>query len=316
MSKHEETERLSRQYDASFRGDEAYRDSLPDPQNEGIGATPGVLVPIAQAGVSNVRLPLRVKSRGGAAVPVEARVEATVSLAGGRKGINMSRLMRIFYEFHEQTFTPELLEEILFRYKREIGSTRGRLKVSFGYPIEKASLRSGETGIQYYDCAFEGFVDDLDRFRKVMHFDFVYSSACPCASDLTEHAAESRGVAGIPHSQRSKARILAEVRAGEEVFLEDLRDHAENALKTEVQVIVRREDEQAFAEMNAAYVKFVEDAVRLLHEQIDGDARIRDFEVACAHLESLHAHDAVAVVHKGVRDGFRGDFDHFRDLIC
>ena len=35
--------------------------------------------------------------------------------------------------------------------------------------------------------------------------------------------------------------------------------------------MVRREDEQAFAEMNGAKVKFVEDAARLVYEQLEED---------------------------------------------
>jgi GTP cyclohydrolase IB len=77
------------------------------------------------------------------------------------------------------------------------------------------------------------------------------------------------------------------------------------ALKTETQVIVKREDEQAFAELNGAYQKFVEDAARLLYDELNEDERIRDFVVRCAHLESLHSHDAVSRICKGVPNGLR-----------
>jgi GTP cyclohydrolase I len=80
--------------------------------------------------------------------------------------------------------------------------------------------------------------------------------------------------------------------------------------------MVRREDEQAFAELNGAYIKFVEDAARLLYHELNGDARIRDFQVACAHLESLHSHDAVSVICKGVPGGFTADFMDFSQLVC
>ena len=79
-------------------------------------------------------------------------------------------------------------------------------------------------------------------------------------------------------------------------------------------MIVRRTDEQAFAELNGANVKFVEDAARLLHAELAADGRIADFQAACVHLESLHSHDAVAVVCKGVPGGFRGDFGDFGSL--
>ena len=179
----------------------------------------------------------------------------------------------------------------------------------------KTSLRSGLTGWQYYPVSYEGILDEKEIFHKRIHFDFVYSSACPCSSDLAEHARSLRQVYSIPHSQRSTARISVELEPQSHLFVEDLQVLALEALKTETQVMVKREDEQAFAELNGAYPKFVEDAARLLFEQLDGDARIRDFQVACAHLESLHSHDAVAVIHKGISGGFNGHIDDFSALI-
>ena len=63
-------------------------------------------------------------------------------------------------------------------------------------------------------------------------------------------------------------------------------------------------------------MKFVEDAARLLYEQLDKDERIVDFQIACAHLESLHSHDAVSVINKGVNGGFKSEIDDFKSLIC
>jgi GTP cyclohydrolase I len=100
------------------------------------------------------------------------------------------------------------------------------------------------------------------------------------------------------------------------LHIEDMQALLEAALQTETQVMVKREDEQAFAEMNGAHVKFVEDAARLVFEQLDADDRILDFQVALNHLESLHSHDAVAVICKGVRGGFDGSFRDFASLKC
>lgn len=247
---------------------------------------------------------------------LETSVTGTVSLAADKKGINMSRIMRVFYEFEDRAFTPELLEEILRSYKQSLGSSRARLKLSFSYPIKKKSLRSGLEGWQYYDCSYEGILDDLDQLRRRIHFDFVYSSACPCSAELSEHAREHRGLKPVPHSQRSKARVSVEIRKGQFLTIESLQRLCLKALVTETQVMVKREDEQAFAEQNGERLKFVEDAARLLYEQLDAEPRIHDFQVACAHLESLHSHDAVAVINKGVDGGFPGTIDDFGALIC
>jgi len=293
-----------------------YRQSLPDTQNRDASEILGANVPIMQVGISNFRLPLRFMTSGGEPLCLETSVTGTVSLGADRKGINMSRIMRVFYEFKDRVFTPELLEEILMAYKEQIGSSRARLKLGFRYPILKKSLRSELEGFQYYDVAYEGILDDLGRFRKLMHFDFVYSSACPCASDLSEHSRETRGQYAIAHSQRSKARLSMEIRPGKTVNIEDMQIACDRALLTETQVMVRREDEQAFAELNGDQTKFVEDAARLLYEAVDADPRISDFQIACAHFESLHSHDAVAVINKGVDHGFSGHIDDFGSLLC
>ncbi len=311
-----EQTRLRRQYPKDFEVTEAYRATLPDQQNQGTEAIQGAPVPIMQVGVSGFRMPLTFLTADGERRELEARVTGTVSLSGDAKGINMSRLMRTCYHFGERLWELELLEEILHAYKEQVGSSRARLRLDFQYPMRQRSLRSGLEGWQYYQSAYEGFLDDLNRFRKRLHFDFVYSSACPCSADLADHAEAQRQVYSIPHSQRSKARVSAEVRSGERLTLEDLQAHCLRALQTETQVMVRREDEQAFAELNGAHVKFVEDAARLVYEQLDADARIKDFQVACAHLESLHSHDAVAVINKGIPGGFEGDYADFSDLVC
>ena len=64
-------------------------------------------------------------------------------------------------------------------------------------------------------------------------------------------------------------------------------------------VMVKREDEQAVAELNAANPIFVEDAARLFAEQMQNTPWIGDFRVVASHQESLHSHDAVSVLTEG-----------------
>jgi GTP cyclohydrolase I len=206
--------------------------------------------------------------------------------------------------------------KILKAYLRKVVTKDARLKIAFSYPMIRDSLRTGLKGWQFYDVAFEGVMTRDGRYRRFIHFDFVYSSACPCSAELTEHARDKRGAYGVPHSQRSKARIILEEVEGKKIWIEDVHALCLEALQTETQVMVKREDEQAFAELNGAYLKFVEDAARLLYLAFDKDKRIADFRIACSHLESLHSHDAVSVICKGVKGGFTADFMDFGSLVC
>ncbi len=306
---------LMQTYDAGFKVSKAYRDSLPD-MNDATDAIQGANVPIQQVGISNFRLPLTYSVKGGDPITIETRVTGSVSLEADLKGINMSRIMRTFYDYKGRAFSLDRLKTILNSYRRKVDSFDARIRLDFSYPIVQKSLRSENWGYQYYKVALEGVMDREGTFRKFIHFDYIYSSACPCSAELAEHARDTRGVYSIPHSQRSKARVSVQVAEGKKLAIEDLQKHCLKALATETQVIVKREDEQAFAEMNGAGIKFVEDAARLVYEQLAGDQRIKDFQVACSHLESLHSHDAVSVICRGVPGGFKADFMDFQSLVC
>jgi GTP cyclohydrolase I len=308
--------KIKRAYDRKFRSGAAYRASMPDMMEVAHEAIHGANVPIQQVGIHNFKLPLKYRTKGGKILTLETSVTGTVSLEAELKGINMSRIMRSFYEHKDGVTTGEWMGRILKSYLRNVQSKDARLKINFSYPMLRPSLRSGLAGYQFYTVAFEGVMTRDGRYRRFIHFDFVYSSACPCSAELSEHARDVRGTYTVPHSQRSKARITLEEAEGRKIWIEDVHALCLKALQTETQVMVKREDEQAFAELNGAYLKFVEDAARLLYKVFDADRRIRDFRIACSHLESLHSHDAVSVICKGVRDGFTADYMDFGSLLC
>ena len=308
--------RIQRAYNKKFAVTPRYRATLPDMMEAAHDAIQGAHVPIQQVGVHNFKLPLKYRTKVGKILMLESSITGTVSLEADLKGINMSRIVRSFYDHKDAVFTGEWLGRILCAYLKNVKSKDARLKVSFSYPMLQRSLRSGLDGYQFYNVAFEGVMTRDGSYRRFIHFDFVYSSACPCSAELSEHARDTRGVYTVPHSQRSKARITLEEAPGKKIWVEDVQTLCARALSTETQVMVKREDEQAFAELNGAHLKFVEDAARLLYREFDGDKRIRDFRIACSHLESLHSHDAVSVICKGVKGGFVADYMDFGSLVC
>ena len=282
-----------RAFDAEYKPTKEDIETFPDLQNGPSSLIQGAPVAIQQVGIHNFRLPLKYKKRDGGDIELETKVTGTVSLAAHKKGINMSRIMRSFYKFKDDIVFGKL-DEILLKYKDDLESFDAKIGLHFSYPILLPSLRSDNAGYQYYKCTLEGHIDDTGNFRKYLHFDFVYSSACPCSYELAEYARKYRNKATVSHSQRSVARLSIEF--DEVVWIEDLQEMCAKALNTETQVVVKREDEMAFAELNGSYLKFVEDAARLLYEQLIEDKRIKDFRVICSHQESLHSHDAVSVI--------------------
>ncbi len=289
---------LSREYQADFEVDEDYKCTLPDLQNGPTSLIRGAQRQIQHVGISNFRLPINYHTRDGNDITLETSVTGTVSLEADKKGINMSRIMRSFYKHAEKTFSFEVMEAALADYKADLGSFDARIQMRFRYPMKIPSLRSGLEGYQYYDIAMEK-VEIGGQPLKIMHLDYVYSSTCPCSLELSEHARQYRGQLATPHSQRSVARISVVSRPIQKLWFEDLIDMARRAVPTETQVMVKREDEQAFAELNAANPIFVEDAARLFCHELQQDERVGDFRVIASHQESLHSHDAVSILTEG-----------------
>lgn len=289
---------LTREYDADFKVDAAYKAAMPDLQNGPASLIVGARTRIEHVGISNFRLPLRLRRRGGGDVTVDASVTGTVSLEAEAKGINMSRIMRSFYGHAERAFSFNVMEAALDDYKSDLGAFDARIQMRFAYPEKVKSLRSNLEGWQYYDISLE-LVETVGVRFQIIHLDYVYSSTCPCSLELAEHARMTRGRLATPHSQRSVARISVVVEEGECLWFEDLIEMARAAVPTETQVMVKREDEQAFAELNAANPIFVEDAVRAFAQRLMADPRVGDFRIVASHQESLHSHDAVAVLTEG-----------------
>ncbi len=289
---------LSREYPEGFHADAAYKATLPDLQNGPSALIRGANRGIQHVGISNFRLPISYHTRDNGDLTLETSVTGTVSLDADKKGINMSRIMRSFYVHAEKTFSFNVIEAALDDYKSDLESFDARINMRVSFPMKVNSLRSGLSGYQYYDIALE--LVEIDGVRRsIMHLDYVYSSTCPCSLELSEHARRERGQLATPHSQRSVARISVEVKDGKCLWYEDLIDMCRRAVPTETQVMVKREDEQAFAELNAANPIFVEDAARLFAEQLQADPRIGDYRVLASHQESLHSHDAVSVLTEG-----------------
>lgn len=289
---------LSRAYPEDFAADEAYRAGLPDLQNGPASLIVGARAQIQHVGISNFRLPIRFHSRGASDLTLETSVTGTVSLEAEKKGINMSRIMRSFYAHAERTFSFDVIAHALDDYKSHLDSFDARIQMRFSFPMKVKSLRSGLEGYQYYDIALE-LVDKGGVRRKFIHLDFVYSSTCPCSLELSEHARMTRSQLATPHSQRSVARVSVELRPCGTLWFEDLVEICRRAVPTETQVMVKREDEQAFAELNAANPIFVEDAARSFAAELLADPRVGDFRVVASHQESLHSHDAVSVLTEG-----------------
>ena len=107
-----------RKYDSEYKPTKDDIETFPDLQNGPSSLIQGSSVEIQQVGIHNFRLPLKYKTRDNGNIELETKVTGTVSLEAHKKGINMSRIMRSFYEFKDDTFSIDKLKEIYLLIKK------------------------------------------------------------------------------------------------------------------------------------------------------------------------------------------------------
>ena len=211
----------------------------------------------------------------------------------------MSRIMRTFYRHAEATFSFEVIKAALDDYKADLDSFDARIQMRLKYPAKVESLRSGLTGYQYYDIAME--LLDIWRGRAQDHaFRLCLFLDLPLfAGTFRTCAPDARSAGHTAFAAVGGADIGVVDDADDCLWFEDMIELCRRAVPTETQVMVKREDEQAFAELNAANPIFVEDAARLFAAGLLAEPRVGDFRVMANHQESLHSHDAVSILTHG-----------------
>jgi GTP cyclohydrolase I len=283
-------------------------------------------------GMNEIEVPVRIEGSDGELIQSTAIVTAFVNLKDPKeKGIHMSRLyLHLDQAFRDRPVSPALLRQILssFLESHEGLSDRALVRVDFDYVVRRPALVSDNEGWRRYPLSMIGIMEGQE-FSLEMGLEVLYSSTCPCSAALARQLIQEQferdfepgqsldfdqvkawlgseeGIVATPHSQRSAAELRVRLLPSFRMFpIVELIDLVEAALQTPVQATVKREDEQAFALLNGQNLMFCEDAGRRIKVALNSDERILDFWARCTHYESLHPHNAVSVVTKGVDGGF------------
>lgn len=270
-------------------------------------------IAINQVGIERFRLPVTFKHYDGTMMTHDCEASMFVYLQAGKTGVNMSRFCTILQEeAGKQSVDANFIKTILHRYRKDLRDfdtedliPESFLKLKLNYPLKQKSLKSDNWGWQYYEVELEGY-ENKDTTEASLTVKYEYSSTCPCSLSMSKQyekdyaqgkTDEGSGIAAA-HSQRSIATVKTKFDLSSDYSIEALVSLLRTALPTETQVMVKRVDEQAFAILNGENPMFVEHATRRLAAVLNKDQRIIDWEAKVEHIESLHSHNAVAVIRK------------------
>jgi GTP cyclohydrolase IB len=249
-------------------------------------------VAIKQAGVSDLRYPIVVLDKDQGEQKTVARLTMSVSLPDEDKGTHMSRFIEVLNQFRDEV-TMRTLPAILHSLRERLGAKSARIEVHFTYFLERAAPVTSARALMDYECKFIGETNcETDDF--VLGVTVPVTTLCPCSKEMSIEE-------GGAHNQRGYVTIdvrSARTEGGqpELVWIEELIAVAEASASAPVYPLLKRPDEKYVTDLAYRNPVFVEDLVRNVAKRLQSDHRIAWFTTRAVNHESIHNHNAFAVV--------------------
>ncbi|CAK7065087.1 MAG: GTP cyclohydrolase FolE2 [Desulfovibrio sp.] len=238
---------------------------------------------IDTVGVKGLKLPLLVSDRSRGTQHTTGLVDLGVDLPAEFKGTHMSRFVEALEGWNEE-LSFKTLKTLLEDIKTRLAARKAYARFSFPYFIRKTAPVSGASGLMAYDCCIIGELVDA-KPEMLLEVTVPVMTVCPCSKAISEEGA---------HSQRAEIRFSLRMNAF--FWIEECVDMAERAGSSPVYPVLKREDEKFVTEAAFAKPMFVEDVVREVARQLDEHPVITRYRVEVESFESIHGHNAFAVM--------------------
>ncbi|MCK9583518.1 MAG: GTP cyclohydrolase FolE2 [Candidatus Cloacimonetes bacterium] len=242
---------------------------------------------IDKVGIKGLRYPIVVEDRKNQIQHTVADLNIYVELPHHMRGTHMSRFVEILHHYHQEALIGNL-EPFLRELKASLKAEAAYIDIAFPYFLSKQAPVSKIASILAYDCVFSACLKD--EYELLIGVTVPVTTLCPCSKEISEAGA---------HNQRSKITIKVSYTGF--VWLDELIELAEATASCEIYSLLKRVDEKYVTEKAYANPKFVEDIVREITLKLESDERITGFFVESENAESIHLHNAYAMISRPVK---------------
>jgi len=247
-------------------------------------------IPIDKVGIKQIKYPISVKDKQNETQHTVADINMYVSLPKEFKGTHMSRFVEVLNKYKREIQIHNV-KEILLYIKEKLYANEAHLEIAFPYFIEKKAPISSAKGLMDYKCYVKGSIDERDDIDIILGVTVPVTTLCPCSKEISRFGA---------HNQRSE--VTLHVRMAEFIWIEEIISLVEKSGSCEIFSLLKREDEKYITEKAFENPTFVEDVVRQITEKLSKDSRIVWFTVESENFESIHNHNAYALIEQDFRD--------------
>jgi GTP cyclohydrolase IB len=242
-------------------------------------------VDIDRVGVTSIRYPLWVLDRERERQHTIATVNMYVNLPHNFRGTHMSRFLEVLHQYEEVSIAR--IEEIGERLRERLDAEVAHVELEFPFFRRKAAPVTGATGLMEFTCSIHASVGPGARSDTVLRVSVPVTTLCPCSKEISERGA---------HNQRGIVDL--QVRTSGFIWFEDLIDTIEESASCSLYPVLKRPDEKWVTERAYDNPRFVEDMLREVAVEMRRDPRVTWYRVEVENQESIHAHNAYAVVER------------------
>ncbi|MFT5470795.1 MAG: GTP cyclohydrolase I [Verrucomicrobiales bacterium] len=246
-------------------------------------------IPIDRVGVKQLRFPISVRDKEKSVQHTVATVSLAVDLPREFKGTHMSRFVEVLNS-HGSELDVHTISRIPLELLERLEARRSHIEFAFPYFLSKPAPVSGKVGMVDYEAVFELEAEAGEVVDFVLTVKVPVATLCPCSKAISERGA---------HNQRGL--VTFSVRFTEPIWIEDLIQLVERSASCELYSLLKRPDEKFVTEAAYDNPVFVEDLVRNVAARSEEQENITWYRVEAENFESIHNHNAYAVVESANR---------------
>jgi len=245
-------------------------------------------IPIDRVGVKAMRFPIEVRNKDGSKQRTVATTALAVDLPHHFKGTHMSRFVEVL-NAHGNCLDVREARAIPTELLGRLDARKAHVEFRFPFFITKSAPVTQMPGVMDYEVVFECEVDVDGHFDFELTVIVPVATLCPCSKAISDYGA---------HNQRGS--VTFSVKSQSPIWIEDLIELVESSASCELYSLLKRPDEKAVTERAYDNPVFVEDLVRNIAAKANAQDNILWYRVEAENYESIHNHNAYAVVEKVV----------------
>lgn len=258
-------------------------------------------VPIKKVGISELKVPLKVRKNDGSICETVGVFGMFVGLNASERGTHMSRFSILLNDFisGQECLDFESIESLTRKMKDYLDSESSYIDVEFSYFKNIEAPVTSIAGIAPFTAGYKSSLDQKGNFSLKTYVSVTGQTCCPCSKEISDYDEETKKGRGA-HSQHGHVFIEVENTESQDVSIDALIEVAQSSLSAPSYPILKRQDERIATISAYENPCFVEDVIRGCATRLRKFEGINSFYLEVVNDEVIHFHKAKASLYESL----------------